>query len=187
MGRRCGFSLDMGSMAFAGQNRIARKIDIDGNKFDEDMDVTSSLKNTMIDLTGTVKILSLDNFWLGVDYGIQAWLLSVSAHGRSVSTPGENESATLSQPVPIPQLGFSLGARILKDTLELRGKVHLLAYSGAKYTLFAADARYYPLPWLGVRAFVENQVFDVPYGSIDDDTEAKLNNNRLGVGAVFRF
>ena len=186
LGRRCGFSLDVGSMTFAGQNRIIRNIDIDGNKFDEGVDLTSSLKNTTIDLTGTVKIFRLDHFWLGIDYGIQAWLLDVSAHGKSLST-GEIESAKFSQPVPIPQFGLSFGAKGLKDMLELRGKVHILAYSGAKYTLFAADARYYPLPWVGVRAFVENQVFDVPYGSIDDETEARLNNSRLGFGAVFRF
>jgi len=186
MGNRCGFSLDVGSMAFAGQNRVARKIDIDGTEF-ENMDVTSSLKNTTIDLTGTVKILRWDQFWLGIDYGIQAWLLSVSAYGKSVSIPSQNESATLSLPVPIPQLGISFGAKALNDMLELRGKVHLLAYSGAKYTLFAADARYYPLPWVGMRAFVENQAFDVPYGSIDEKTEARLDNNRFGAGVVFRF
>jgi len=191
-GRRFGFSLDCGLHDFAGQNRINREIEMDGEMFPAGGDVTSSIKNTTVDLTGTVKILSFDHFWFGVDFGLQAWIMNLNAEVKGVSSGGEylDDIDPVSKrlpPIPIPQLGLSLGVKALNNRLELRGKAHLLAYSGAKYTLFSADARCYVLSWLGVRAFMENQRFDVPYGSIDDDMEARIDNNRVGFGVALRW
>jgi len=186
LGSRFGFSLDYGVHDFKGKTFANREFLIGGQTFHSDMDITSSLKNTTFDLNGTIKILRGSSIWLGVDVGIQAWYMDVQAEG--VSIDGElTDRVSENLPLPIPQIGLSLGFIGLQNNLELRGKAHLLAYKDAKYVRFAADARYYALSWLGLRAFMENQSFDLPDGSIIEDTEAKLDNNRFGFGVALRW
>jgi len=191
LGPRFGFQLDVGFHDFAGQNRMTRAITLDDETFDAGMDVTSSIKNTSVDITNTIKILSFEHFWLGIDLGIQAWIMRVGAEGRNISVGDETKDGvgpvSTILPLPIPQVGLSLGLKGFNNALEFRGRAHLLSYSGASYTLFAADARCYFLPWLGVRAFMENQRFDVPYGSVNEDMEARIDNNRFGFGVAFRW
>jgi hypothetical protein len=184
-GSRFGFSLDYGIHDFAGQSRINRQIEINGQTFDAGMDLTSSLKNTTFDVNGTIKILRGNSAWLGVDIGMQAWYLDVQASGVSDENYAENVSEMCT--VPIPQIGLSFGLQGLQNRFDLRGSAHFLAYNGAKYTRFTADARYYVLSWLGVRAFMENQSFDAPFGSINDDVEAKLDNSLFGFGVAVRW
>jgi len=184
LGPRFGFQLDVGTHSFAGQNRLPKPVKMDGQTFPEGTDITSSLTNTTFDLTGTVKVLRFDHFWLGIDYGLQAWYMQVQAEAK------ENRDiapVSYALPLPIPQVGLSLGANALNNMLEFRGRAHFLSYSGATYTLFAADARCYFLPWLGVRAFMEAQRFDAPNSSITDDLEARLDNNRFGFGVALRW
>ena len=190
LGPRGGFQLDIGFHDFAGHRRMTEPTDVGGQTFEEGTDVTSSLKNTTVDITGTIKILRFEHFWLGVDLGLQAWWMQVRAEAKNTSAAHREDDdgpVSYSLPLPIPQLGLSCGAKAFGDALEFRGRVHFLAYSGATYTLFAADARYYFLPWLGARAFVENQRFDVPFGSIQEDMEARIDNNRFGVGVALRW
>jgi len=193
MGPRGGFQLDVGVHDFAGQNRLTEPTDVGGETFEAGADVTSSIKNTTIDITGTIKVLRFEHFWLGIDLGLQAWVMQVRAEAKEVSPmprPGEddeNRQASYLLPLPLPQVGLSFGVKAFGSSLELRGKAHLLAYSGAKYTNFAADARYYFLSWLGARAFVENQRIDIPYGSVTDDMEARIDNNRFGFGVALRW
>jgi len=189
LGPRGGFQLDVGMHDFAGQNRLTEPINVDGDKFDAGADVTSSIKNTTIDLTGTIKVLRFEHFWLGIDLGLQAWVMQVKAEAKEISPrQGEDGSkASYQMPLPLPQVGLSFGIKGFNNALEVRGRAHLLAYSGASYTLFAADARYYFLPWLGARAFIENQRIDIPYGSVSDDLEARIDNNRVGFGVAFRW
>jgi hypothetical protein len=190
LGPRGGFQLDVGFHDFAGQRRMTEPTDVGGTTFEQGTEVTSSLKNTMVDFTGTIKVLRFEHFWLGIDLGLQAWVMQVQAEAKNTSTAQREDDdgpVSYSLPLPIPQLGLSCGAKALDNALEFRGRVHLLAYSGATYTLFAADARYYFLPWLGARAFVENQRFDVPFGSVQDDLEARIDNNRFGIGLSLRW
>jgi len=191
LGPRGGFQLDVGVHEFAGQNKVTRPIVIDNQTFSADADVTSSIKNTTVDLTGTIKILRFEHFWFGIDLGIQAWMMQVSAEAKNISSGGitkdDPDPVSANLPLPIPQVGLSFGIKGFNNVLEIRGRAHMLGYSGATYTLFAADARCYFLPWLGVRAFMENQQFDAPYGSVSDDLEARIDNNRFGFGIAFRW
>jgi hypothetical protein len=165
------------------------------------MDIASSLKNTTFDVSGTIKILRGTSVWLGVDVGIQAWYLDVQAEGISTTIPFQTQAAFQNdkadgmdsekvsemRTVPIPQIGLSFGFKGLQNRFELGGKAHFLAYNGAKYARFAAEARYYVLSWLGVRVFMENQSFEAPYGSINDDIEAKLDSSLFGFGVALRW
>ena len=188
-GNRFGFSLDYGYNDYAGQSRINRVIQMGGYNFPVGMDVTSALKNTAFEISWTTKVLRWNQAWLGVDVGIQGWYLDIQANG----TPADHifqyvdTEANEVYTVPIPQLGVSGGFQGLKDRLALVGKAHFLAYKGAKYTRLVADARYYFLPWLGVRAFVESQSLDAPDSSIIEDIEVKLDRNGFGFGVVGRW
>ncbi|MDR0498766.1 MAG: hypothetical protein LBH03_03390 [Holophagales bacterium] len=188
-GSRFGFYLGYVVQDFAGQNRIIKpnKIEI-GGQILSDVDVKSSLKNTAFDVCGTIKILrGTYGAWLGVDVGIQAWYLDLNAEGSAIDTSVTDKLEPYSITVPIPQLGISCGFQGLQNRLGLRGKLHFLAYNGAKYIRYTADARYYVLPWLGVRAFMENQSFDAPKDSIIADVEAKLDSNLYGFGVAVRW
>jgi hypothetical protein len=71
--------------------------------------------------------------------------------------------------------------------VDLRAYYHLLSRSGATYRRAGADVRYFPVRWLGLRANFESEGFDVPRGSIDDQTALSLDKDGLGLGVVFRF
>jgi hypothetical protein len=186
MGSRFAFSVNYGIQDFAGQNRIYGQIEVGGHVFDADMDVASSLKNTALDACGTIKILRGTSAWLGVDIAMQAWYLDVQAEG--VTADGmDSEKVSKIYSVPIPQLGFSFGFQGLQNRLVLGAKAHFLAYSGAKYTRYAADARFFFTSRFGLRAFVETQSLDVPDSSIINKVEAKLDSDQSGFGVVIRW
>jgi hypothetical protein len=187
MGPRFGISLGFGTEDFAGQNKIDRELKIGGEKFEPGTELTSSLKKTTFDLNWTIKIFRYHGAYIGVNLGAQAWSLDVQAKGSHPSYPDATKEAAENVTVPIPQVGLAFGYLGLKDRLDLRGRANFLAYSGAKYIHFGADARYYFLPWLGARASFENHGFDAPNGSIDEDTQAKLDSSLFGFGAALRW
>ena len=191
-GSRFGFSMAYSVQDYAGQNRLDREFEIAGKKFSADMSVLSDLSHTVFDVNWTIKLLRHHNGWLGVDLGMQGWYLDVQAEGRVEANPtlsNEPPSVKVNETygVPIPHIGVSGAYQALNNRLQLGGKAHFLAYSGAKYTHFVADARYYFLPWLGVRAYFDAQSFDVPDGAIMDDVELKLDRSGLGFGLVARW
>jgi hypothetical protein len=187
LGSRFGFSVDYGVQDYAGKSTINRTFKIGDQYFGQQTDVTSSLKNSAFDLTGTVKIFNIDKAWLGVNLGLQVWYLDVKAQGTDQSTSTVIEEGAETFPAPIPQIGISGGFQCLQDQLVLKGKLHFLSYSGANYTRFFAEASYYFLPWLGARAFADLQSLKVPTDSIASDLELKLERNGFGVGIVARW
>jgi hypothetical protein len=64
---------------------------------------------------------------------------------------------------------------------------HLLGYKGATYRHAGADLRFFPISWLGVRAYFDNEHFRVPKGSIKDDLDILLDRSGTGLGIVFRY
>jgi len=189
LGRRFGVSLDYLPSNYAGNKIIDRELNFSGETF-EAGEVVSSLKADIIDFTWTIKVFRPQNAWVGIDLGIQAWNLDAKATGRVVDYMGHEESKTLNESVPvvpIPQIGISGGFRAFDDRLEARARASFIGYSGASYQRFGADARFYVLPWLGVRAFFDSQSFDAPDGSAVEDIEAKLDRSVFGFGVTFRF
>jgi hypothetical protein len=89
--------------------------------------------------------------------------------------------------VPIPQLGLSVGGRALGDRLVGRASFHFLKYQDATYRRWQGDLRYFPLPWVGLRAFLNTESFDAPEGSIKDDLVFNVDRNGAGFGVVFSF
>ena len=78
-------------------------------------------------------------------------------------------------------------ARAAGGWLEGRSSFHFLSYKGASYRRWQGDLRYYPLPWLGLRAFLDSEHLDVPKDSLQDDLVLKVDRQGAGFGVVFRF
>ena len=193
-GPRFGFSVSYGTQDYAGRNEITRSFKVADIEFKAGMDVTSSIKHTVYDANWTIKLLSNRNAWLGVDLGIQGWYLDVEATGMvSVQDPDfptpavDFSKVDESYIMPIPHIGISGGLNALDNRFVIGAKAHFLIYRAAKYTRFAADARYYFLPWLGIRVFADTQSVDAPESSIINNVDANLDRTGVGFGIVARW
>lgn len=187
-GHRFGLSLSFSGQDFKGSNVLDRQIEIGDTTYKADAVVNTKIKMQNTDLNWTIRCYNWSQAWVGVDLGIHAWKLDLDVEGTVselgvTETRRESESLTL----PIPQFGISGGAHAFNKQLVARASFHLLPYKGASYQRFQADVRYYPLTWVGVRVFVDNETFDVPKDSITDDLELNLDHSGVGFGVVFRF
>lgn len=186
-GPRFGFMAQTGGTDYAGDRTTTRPVTIDGTTYAPGARVISHLKLTTVEGVWTIRILPLSVFWLGVDLGAEAWKVEMDATGTAVSPVPGTATASTTFTAPIPQIGLSAGSRAPGGFLEVKGFVHYLGAKGAKYTRTGLEARAYPLSWLGVRAFLETETFDVPQGSLQDDLMLKLDRKGAGFGVVVRF
>lgn len=179
------FQVSSGSAEYRGDRVVTRTVTVDGTTYSAGTRVQSQVKLASVDGLWTIKFVRDTDTWLGFDLGVQAWTLDLDA--RSAPTIGTPVAASTRVTAPIPQIGLSGGSRGLNGAIETKAYIHYLGYKSAKYTLFGADLRVYPVRWLGLRAFYEGGSFDVPKGSIQDDLEVKLDRKGVGFGAVVRF
>jgi hypothetical protein len=209
-GPRFGLSLDYTASDFAGDSTITTAGNVDlpfgGGNFVANTRVVSALSTAIYDLNWTIKVWrprgAWGSAWLGIDLGVQAWSIDAEATGTArvkvtVTGPdgnpyeqdGEETRTYKIDPIfaPVPQVGLSAGVTAFRDMLEARARVMYVSYSGVSYTRLGADARFYPLPWLGVRAFYDSQSLDVPNGSIVPDIEVGLDRGVFGLGVAARF
>ena len=185
-GPRFGLQLSTDAQTYAGLNPVAKAITIQGQTYQANTLVSSSVKATNTNFDWTIRCLAWPQFWLGVDLGARFTVLKLDASGVNAFS-GVNGSASYKATLPIPQLGPSLGFTAFDDRLAGRGMVHMLAFKGATYTHLGADLRYFPVDWLGVRVFMDSERFRVPQGSIKDDLDITLDRAGTGLGVVFRF
>jgi hypothetical protein len=184
-GPRFLFQLSNGTTEYRGDRIVTQTVTLNGQNFTAGTRVQSHVKLASVDGIWTIKFTRGSDAWVGLDLGVQSWTLDMDA--VSVPTSGPVQSASTRVTAPIPQLGLSAGGRGFGGGLEGKAYVHYLGYKQAKYTLFGADLRYFPVAWFGLRAFYEGGSFDVPKGSVKDDLEFKLDRKGAGFGGVFRF
>ncbi len=187
-GPRFGFSLSMDGQKYVGDKILSREVTVDNTKFRVNTQLKSKIDLQAMDLCWTIRVYRWEQAWLGVDLGAQAWDLKVAADGTTTvnnqTTHGHGEEK---QAVPIPQFGLSVGGHFLEERAVVKASVHILSYKGAKYTRTTADARFFVLPWLGLRAYVDNHAFDAPRNSVDENKEIKLDRMGAGFGIVARW
>ncbi len=186
-GPRFGFLVQTGGTDYKGDNTLTRNITIDGTTYAALTRVRSSLKMKTLEGVWTIRIVPLSIAWVGVDLGLQSWKMDLEGTGTALSPVVGTATSSTSVTAPIPQVGLSAGSRLPGGMFEIKGAYHYLGSKGAKYTRTTLDARFYPLPYLGVRAFYEGENFDVPKGSINDDLALKLDRKGAGFGVVVRF
>lgn len=185
-GRRFGLGLSTDAQEYKGSAVLARPITLNGTTYQMLTKVDSRIKFQSYDLNWTIRALTWEQAWIGVDLGIRAWDLDMTATGTEQNTV-QTVTASEKIRVPIPQLGLSVGGKALGDRVVGRASFHFLSYKGASYRRWQGDIRYFPIPWLGLRAFLDDESFDVPKDSIKDDLLLNLDRSGAGFGVVIRF
>jgi len=185
-GTRFGLAVSADEQDYKGSAVVTRTVSLNGQDYPASTRVDSQVKLKSYDLNWTIRILTWQQAWIGVDLGAHVWDLDMTASG--VLT-GDATPTTAAQKiaVPIPQAGASVGGRGFSDRIVGRASFHFLRYKGASYRRWQGDLRYFPLPWVGLRAFLEDESFEVPQGSIKDDLIFEVNRTGAGFGVVFRF
>jgi len=185
-GPRFAFQVSNGAAEYRGDRIITRTVTVNGTSYSAGTRVQSHVKLASVDGIWTIKFVRDTDVWLGLDLGVQAWTLDMDATGI---VPPATTATTASTRVtaPIPQIGLSGGSRGFNGAVEAKAYIHYLGYKQAKYTLFGADLRVFPVKWFGLRAFYEGGSFTVPKGSVNDDLDFKLDRKGVGFGAVVRF
>lgn len=176
------------SQDYKGSSIVNRKITISGQDYSVGAKVDSTLALKSYTFNWTIRVIKGDYAWIGLDLGARVWDEDLKATGQVM--PGLLTTTANSQfknAIPIPQLGGSVGFQVMGGRVVAKGYYHLLTYKSASYKHFGADLRVYPLKWLGLRAFVDNETFDVPKGSVNDDMKFKIDHTGAGFGAVIRF
>lgn len=185
-GPRFALEASSGTAAFAGDRVVTRSVVVHGVTYSLGSRVQSTLDLKTWDATWTVKILTDRQLWLGLDLGVEAWSLDMTARGGAPA-PATPLSAASALTVPIPQVGLSLGLRSVGGTLEARGHLRTMQYKNSHYTRYGGDLRVYPRPWMGLRCFYEATRIEVPRGSLADDLDLHLDRTNFGLGALVRF
>jgi hypothetical protein len=185
-GPRFGVEFSRDEQDYAGNNRVQRNITVNGQTFFANQTVISSFKATNNTFNWTIRPLVWPQFWVGLDLGVRATQVEMSAYADSGLT-GIQAAADYKGTLPIPQLGPSLGFTAMDGRVVGKAMYHLLAYRGCTYTHAGADLRVFPWYWLGFRAFVDDEHFRIPKGSIKDDLDITLDRSGLGLGVVARF
>jgi hypothetical protein len=185
-GPRFGLELSTSGQDYKGSKVITRTVSVGGTNYQSGTVVDSSIKLPSHTLNWTIRIVRFSPVWIGIDLGARIWALDIAASGTETAT-GYQKSDGKKKNLSIPQLGASAGFNALGGKVMGRAYYHFLSRSGASYKHTGADLRFFPLNWLGVRAFMDNETFDIPAGSIEDDLELKLDHNGVGFGVVVRF
>jgi len=186
-GPRFGVELAADEQDYKGFHRLENQITIKGQDYQAGTDLTSKVVVKSYTLNWTIRIIKPDPWWIGVDVGARMWDLDLKASGYDPVFMVRVEAPEQKVTLPIPQLGLSAGFHAFERRLVVKGFYHLLSRSGASYTHLGADARLFPIKWLGVRAFYDRESFKVPKGSIEDDLEAQLDRSGTGLGLILRF
>lgn len=185
-GPRFGVEFSVSEQDYAGSNYLTRKITVNGQDYNAGAQVDSKMKVTTSNFLWTIRALKWDQAWIGVDLGARVWAMDLHVVGNDPFS-GTSASATEKFPIPIPQVGLSVGFNALERKVIGRGYYHLLTYKGASYHHTGVDVRFFPIHWLGIRAFMDAENFDVPKGSVKDDLQLVLDRKGTGFGVVLRF
>jgi hypothetical protein len=185
-GPRFGLEISMDEQDYVGSNFVTRKITVNGQDFNAGAQVDSKMKVTTTNFLWTIRALKWEQAWVGIDLGARVWAMDLQVVGNEPFS-GVNASANEKFPIPIPQLGLSAGFNAFDRKVIARGYYHLLTFKGASYHHTGIDVRYFPIRWLGVRAFMDSESFDVPKGSINSDLQLVLDRKGTGFGVVLRF
>ena len=146
----------------------------------------STIKTTTYTLNWTIRFIRTPGFWVGLDLGVEGTTVDLNAVATNYLA-GKSEPAAFKSTLPMPQIGPALGYRTENGRLVVRGYYHYLGYKGATYSHAGGDLRFFPLKWLGVRAFTSSETWKVPNNSLASDLEIGLDRSGSGFGVVLNF
>lgn len=185
-GPRFGLELSMDTQKYDGDHTVTEPVVISGQKFNAQARLVTDLKLTTTTFNWTIRALKFTNAWVGIDLGVRSTQLDLNAVGTNYLA-GQSVPVTFKSPLPMPQVGLSVGFHVLEERLIVKGYYHYLGYKGATYYHSGVDVRFFPLRWLGLRAFTDTENWKIPNNSLASDLQVGLNRSGTGFGVVFRF
>lgn len=184
-GPRFGLELSVDGQNYAGDALLNRPVTISGTTYAAQARVTTSLKTLTYTGNWTIRFVRSPGPWIGLDLGVRSTSVDLKAHGDTYLTGSAD--ATFKSPLPMPQIGPSVGINTFDGKLVARAFYHYLGYKGATYYHAGADVRFFPVNWLGVRAFYDDENWKVPNNTLSKDLEIGLDRKGAGLGLVVRF
>jgi len=185
-GHRFGLELSSNQTEFTGSQAINRQVTINGQSFSAGALVNSDVKFQTTTFNWTIRALTWDNAWVGIDLGVRAINVTLDATGYNALS-GVSAWANYKGGLPLPQVGLSTGVKFMEGRVLARAYYHTLNYKSASFVVTGADVRVFPLSWLGVMAYVNQAKLNVPQSAINDSANVVLNQNTTGGGVVLRF
>ena len=185
-GHRFGLEVSSDGQTYQGVNTISKVVTINGQSFNVGARVNSTVKSQTTVFNWTIRALSFEHVWAGFDLGVRQTSLEIQASAYSALV-SSTASADYKANYPIPQVGVAAGFNLFSGRLVGRAYYHTLAYSGASYNVQGVDLRFFPVSWVGVKAFAASAKLTVPQGSIKNDADIALDESGSGFGVVFRF
>ena len=180
-GPRFGLELSVEGQNYSGRNVLTEPVTISGTTYEAQGLVTTSLKTVTYTGNWTIRFVRSPGPWIGLDLGVRATTLDLDALGDTYLTG--SASAHFKAPLPMPQVGPSVGLNVLDGRLVARAFYHYLAYKGAMYYHAGADVRIFPWKWLGVRAFYDDESWKVPENTLSKDLDIGLDRKGAGFGS----
>ncbi|MFH1076627.1 MAG: hypothetical protein V1753_07295 [Pseudomonadota bacterium] len=134
---------------YSGSKSLTKEINFNGETFNVNEQVDSSLKYTMLDIEYQYDIVDLENILAGG---------SIGAIGKVKYIDGDVEiksnivNQCQSFTAPIPMIGIGLHLGILADLLEASVKGTGIGYSGSTLYEIMADISWTPFPLIDIHA-----------------------------------
>ena len=157
-GGRHHLSLTYTDIDYSGQKKLTRDITFNGETYNIDELVTSSIEYKMMDLHYQYDFLDLENVAAGFSLGVVLQVKYLDGEvGLKTTGIDEKEDFTL----PIPMIGLNLHIGMLADVLEARLRGTAIGYAGNTLYELTADVSWTPLPFLDIHGGYKSFVIDI--------------------------
>ena len=151
-------SLTYTDIDYSGRKKLTRDITFNGETYNIDELVTSSIEYKMMDLHYRYDFLNLENVLAGFSLGAVFQIKYLDGEvGLKTTGIDEKEDFTL----PIPMIGLNLHIGMLADVLEARLRGTAIGYSGNAIYELMADISWTPLPFLDIHGGYKTFVIDI--------------------------
>lgn len=168
---------------YSGKNTLTREIIFNGETYNINDVVTSSIKYKMMDLFYQYDFFDLDNVLTGFSLGL---VLQAKYFDGDVSLRNggyEKEDFTFL----IPMVGFNLHIGILADLIEARLRGTAIGYSGNTLYELMADISLTPLPFLEIHGGYKRFAIDVDEDIDEDDITFDYDMSGPYLALTLRF
>jgi outer membrane protein len=157
-GGRHHLSLTYTDIDYSGRKKLTRDITFNGETYNINELVTSSIEYKMMDLHYRYDFLNLENVGAGFSLGVVLQVKYLDGE-VALKTAGidEKEDFTL----PIPMIGLNLHIGMLANVLEARLRGTAIGYSGNSIYELTADVSWTPLPFLDIHGGYKSFVIDI--------------------------
>jgi outer membrane protein len=151
-------SLTYIDIEYSGLKKLTKDITFNGETYNINELVTSSIEYKMMDLHYQYDFLDLENVMAGFSLGAVLQVKYLDGEvGLKTTAIDEKEDFTL----PIPMIGLNVHIGMLADVLEGRLRGTAIGYAGNIIYELTADISWTPLPFLDIHGGYKSFVIDI--------------------------